>query len=60
VGAIAGDAGTGAAIRRKEKAAKEQGAQQGAAQAEAQTTAALATFGKWMSSCLEGKGYSVN
>jgi hypothetical protein len=69
VGAIAGDAGTGAAIgaaggavagRRKKKAAEEQGAQQGAAQAEAQATGALTTFGKAMSSCLEGKGYTVN
>ena len=69
VGAIAGDAGTGAAIgaaggavagRRKKKAAEEQGAQQGAAQAEAQAAGSLATFGKAMSSCLEGKGYTVS
>jgi hypothetical protein len=69
VGAIAGDAGTGAAIgaaggavagRRKKKAAEEQGAQQGAAQAEAQAAGSLTTFGKAMSSCLEGKGYTVN
>ena len=69
VGAIAGDAGTGAAIgavggaaagRRKKKAAEEQGAQQGAAQAEAQAAGSLTTFGKAMSSCLEGKGYTVS
>lgn len=69
VGAIAGDAGTGAAIgaaggavagRRKKKAAEEQGAQQGAAQAETQAAGSLTTFAKAMSSCLEGKGYTVN
>ena len=69
VGAIAGDAGTGAAIgaaggavagRHKKKAAGEQAAEQGAAQAEAQATGSLTTFGNAMSSCLEGKGYTVN
>jgi hypothetical protein len=35
-------------------------AQQGAAQAEAQATGSLTTFGNAMSSCLEGKGYTVN
>ena len=69
VGAIAGDAGTGAAIgaaggavagRRKKKAAEEQGAQQSAAQAETQAAGSLTTFANAMSSCLEGKGYTVN
>jgi hypothetical protein len=57
-----GRAGTGGAVagRRKEKAAKEQGAQQGAAQAETQAAGSLTTFAKAMSSCLEGKGYTVN
>ena len=69
VGAIAGDAGTGAAVgaaggavagRHKKKAAEKEAAQQGAAAAEAQATGTLATFSKAMSSCLQGKGYTVN
>jgi hypothetical protein len=69
VGAIAGDAGTGAAVgavggaavgRNKKKAAEKQAAQQGAAAAEAQATGSLTTFSKAMSSCLQGKGYTVN
>jgi hypothetical protein len=39
----------------RKKAAEEQGGQQGAAEAEA--AGSLTTFGKAMSSCLEGKGY---
>jgi Glycine zipper len=69
VGAIAGDAGTGAAVgavggaavgRNKKKAAEKQAAQQGAAAAEAQASGSLTTFSKAMSSCLQGKGYTVN
>jgi hypothetical protein len=69
VGAIAGDAGTGAAVgavggaaagRNKKKTAEKQAAQQGAAAAEAQATGSLTTFSKAMSSCLQGKGYTVN
>jgi len=69
VGAIAGDAGTGAAIgaaggavagRHKKKAAGKEAAEQGAAAAEAQATGSLTTFSKAMSSCLQGKGYTVN
>jgi outer membrane protein with glycine zipper len=69
VGAIAGDAGTGAAVgaaggavagRHKKKAAEKEAAQQGAAAAEAQAAGTLATFSKAMSSCLQGKYYTVN
>jgi len=69
VGAIAGDAGTGAAVgavggaaagRHKKKAAGKQAAEQGAAAAEAQASGSLTTFSKAMSSCLQGKGYTVN
>jgi uncharacterized membrane protein len=69
VGAIAGDAGTGAAIgaaggavagRQKKKGAEKEAAQQGAAAAESQASASLTTFSKSMSSCLQGKGYTVN
>ena len=69
VGAIAGDAGTGAAIgavggaaagRHKKKAAGKEAAEQGAAAAEAQASGSLTTFSKAMSSCLQGKGYTVN
>jgi uncharacterized membrane protein len=69
VGAIAGDAGTGAAIgaaggavagRKKKKGAEKEAAQQGAAAAESQASASLTTFSKSMSSCLQGKGYTVN
>jgi len=69
VGAIAGDAGTGAAVgavggaaagRHKKKTAEKQAAQQGAAAAEAQATGSLTTFSNSMSSCLQGKGYTVN
>lgn len=68
VGAIAGDAGEGAAIgavagavrgRRAKKQVEAQAAQQGAQAAKAQGNAQLDTFKKAMSSCLEGKGYSV-
>jgi hypothetical protein len=55
-----GAAGGAAAGRKKKKAAAEQGAQQGAALAEAQATGSLTTVAKAMSSCLEGKGYTVN
>ena len=68
IGGIAGDAGTGAAIgaatgavagRRAKKHAKAQAEQVGAAQAEQQAAQKIATFKKAMSTCLEGKGYSV-
>jgi Glycine zipper len=68
IGAIAGDAGTGAAIgavaggargRQAKKQAEKQGAQQGAQQASAQAAQQTDTFKKGMSSCLEGKGYTV-
>ena len=63
------DAGTGAAIgaaggavagRHKKKGAEKEAAQQGAAAAESQASASLTTFSKSMSSCLQGKGYTVN
>jgi len=68
VGAIAGDAGTGAAIgavaggargHHQKKQAQKQGAQQGTEQANAQAAQQTDTFKKGMSSCLEGKGYTV-
>jgi len=68
IGGIAGDAGTGAAIgaatgavagRRAKKQATAQAEQVGAAQAEQQVAQKIATFKKAMSTCLEGKGYSV-
>jgi len=68
IGAIAGDAGTGAAIgaaagaahgHRQKKQAEKQGAQQGVEQANAQAAQQTDTFKKGMSSCLEGKGYTV-
>jgi Glycine zipper len=68
IGAIAGDAGTGAAIgavaggargHHQKKQAQKQGAQQGVEQANAQAAQQTDTFKKGMSSCLEGKGYTV-
>ena len=68
IGAIAGDAGTGAAIgavaggargHRQKKQAEKQGAQQGVEQANAHAAQQTDTFKKGMSSCLEGKGYTV-
>ena len=68
IGAIAGDAGTGAAIgaaagamggRRARKQAEAQAGQAGAQQAEAQNQAAIDTFKKAASVCLEGRGYTV-
>ena len=68
IGGIAGDAGTGAAIgaatgavagRRAKKQATAQAEQVGAAQAEQQVAQKIATSKKAMSTCLEGKGYSV-
>jgi len=68
VGAIAGDAGTGAAIgavagaakgRKTKKATEQQAGAAAGAEAEAQAAGSLTTFGKAMSVCLEGKGYSV-
>jgi hypothetical protein len=68
IGAIAGDAGTGAAIgaaaggargHRSKKQAETQGAQQATNQATAAAAQQTDTFKKGMSSCLEGKGYTV-
>jgi hypothetical protein len=53
-------ANTDSAAEAGRKAAEEQGAQQGAAQAKTQAAGSLTTFAKAMSSCLEGKGYTVN
>src|SRR5439155_1198253 len=53
-------AATGAvAGRRGKKQATAQAEQVGAAQAEQQVAQKIATFKKAMSTCLEGKGYSV-
>ena len=53
-------AGGAVAGRHKKKAAGKEAAEQGAAAAEAQATGSLTTFSKAMSSCLQGKGYTVN
>jgi hypothetical protein len=69
IGAVAGDAGTGAAVgatagamkgRRAKKQAEAGAAQQGAQQAQAQGAAQLDNFKKAESTCLQGKGYTVN
>jgi hypothetical protein len=68
IGAIAGDAGKGAAIgavaggiggRRAKKSAEAQAGYAGAEQAEAQNAAAIDSFKKAASVCLEGRGYTV-
>jgi len=68
IGAIAGDAGTGAAIgatagavrgRRQQKKANKQAEQQAASGANAQHQAALDSFKRSMSACLDARGYSV-
>jgi hypothetical protein len=69
IGAVAGDAGTGAAVgatagaiagRRAKKQAEAGAAQQGAQQAQAQGAAQMDGFKKAETSCLQGKGYTVN
>jgi len=68
IGAIAGDAGTGAAIgavaggiggRRAKKSVEAQAGYAGAEQAEEANAAAIDSFKKAASVCLEGRGYTV-
>jgi Glycine zipper len=68
IGAIAGDTGKGAAIgatagairgRRQSKARKKEEEKEAQQQAQTQNQQTKGTFGKAMSACLEGRGYSV-
>jgi len=68
IGAITGDAGTGAGVgavaggiggRRQQKKAKKQAEQQAQQQQQAASAQVQDTFKKAMSTCLDGRGYSV-